>query len=38
MVMRDSPTIRNHGVERRALDCEPLRAELAGLAERVDRE
>src|SRR5260370_3450316 len=38
MVMRDSPAIRNHGVERRALDCEPLRAELARLAERVDRE
>ena len=38
VVMRDSPAIRNHGVERRALDCEPLRAELARLAERVDRE
>ena len=38
VVMRDGPAIRNHGVERRALDCEPLRAKLARLAERVDRE
>jgi hypothetical protein len=38
VVMRDSPAIRNHGVERRALDCQPLRAELAWLTERVDRE
>ena len=38
VVMRDGPTIRNHGVERRALDCEPLRAELARLAKRVDGE
>ena len=29
VVMRDGPAIGNHGVERRALDCEPLRAELA---------
>jgi hypothetical protein len=34
VVMGDSPAIRDHGVERRALDCEPLRAELARLAER----
>src|SRR5262249_57506088 len=38
VVMRDSAAIRNHGVERPALDCEPLRAELARLAKRVDRE
>jgi hypothetical protein len=38
VVMRDSPAIRNHGIERRVLDCETLRAELARLAERVDRE
>src|SRR5262249_59226298 len=38
VVMRDSPAIRNHGVERCALDCVPLRAELAPLAERVDCE
>ena len=30
VVMRDSPTTRNHGVERSALDCEPLCAELPG--------
>ena len=38
VVVRDSPAIGNDGVERRALDCKPLRAELARLAERVDRE
>jgi hypothetical protein len=30
--------LRNYGVKQRALDCEPLRAELARLAERVERE
>jgi hypothetical protein len=33
VVMRDSSAIRNHGVERCAFDCEPLRLELARLAE-----
>jgi hypothetical protein len=38
MVMRDSPAIRNHCVECPTFDCEPLRAELARLAERVECE
>src|SRR5262249_56890356 len=38
VMMRDSPAIRNHGVERCTFDCVPLRAELSRLAERVERE
>src|SRR5215470_18824675 len=38
VVVGDGPAIGNDGVERRALDCKPLRAELAGLAERVESE
>ena len=38
MVMGDGPAVRNHRVERRALDGAPLCAELARLAECVERE
>src|SRR6516162_9361497 len=38
VVMGDGPAVRNHRVERRALDGTPLYAELARLAERVERE
>ena len=38
VVMGDGPAVRNHRVERRALDGAPLCAELARLAKRVERE
>src|SRR5262245_59559087 len=38
VVMGDRPAILDHGVERRALDREPLRAEPARLAERMEGE
>ena len=38
VVMGDGPAVRNYRVERRALDDAPLCAELARLAERVERE
>ena len=38
VVMGDGPAIRNHRVERRAFDGAPLCAELARLAECVERE
>ena len=38
VMVRDGSAVRNHGVERRALDGEPLRGELPGLAERMKRE
>ena len=38
VMMRDGAAILDHGVERRALDREPLRAELARLAQGVEGE
>src|SRR6266700_3494630 len=38
MMMRDRAAVCHHGVERRALDGAPLRAELVRIAERMERE
>ena len=38
MMMRDRAAVLDHGIERRALDRAPLRAELARLAERMEGE
>src|SRR5215211_7166672 len=38
VVVRDGAAVLDHGVKRRALDREPLRAELARLAQGMERE